>query len=908
MPTRSSSALLFEQVEAQLSREAAEAAQDVQDHVRKLVEHKIRSPGDDIVGQLVLNHMKDAEMEKEDVVQVTFLLFVAGNATVASMINLGVFKLSRRPYLRSELLRNSSHISTFVGELLRCHTASAYATRRLAKEDLIVGGVKISKGEGVMAYQSANRDRCVFKEPDAFDVNTKLLEASPTSTGSDNCDFEKLATHNAKINSISSMAALDAGPRGGMGGFAAFGTLRERNPQQGAEDDRGMNDPIIRDMLSVRRVSDVAPELEAERLRRMFVMLRHSKKYKRAQVNRANETWDRWNDQLQQFQASAPSDESSTLFIDPAHSSKYMQSRTASYAKASESSSVADFHDTGLGPLDGLVIAAVDPDSRLETSSINISVNSVQMASPTSQDRPLAGCATATLETKPRGFFAFKSSVVGGSGSSPTSPNSPSVSAFSGFGNMVRAVASKFGKKSSPNTSTVSLSYIPSEQSMTCPADGSRAGSMSSLTILRSDGNAKRKISPGTGASDGGLEFPSVAESRIYFPSAPVSQPQLDIDLNLLQPLPNMASRLTAGTPLDSLADEVSSSLEKIAKEHARKRSRSEDDVENQTASLFPRIHRGFVAPASSMCPSGLLDLGELEAALQAVSAASDMVTSDGADENIRLAPPASDDDTDSDRSVTSLAESMQTGEDLEVDPTLRSDVLSSLGSTPPLKGINSIQPNVVDLPMGHVPPNARPRTSGSVSSSRASISSLRHGILRNSAGTRPESRRDSGACSTGTIHSTVGSADKSHRPAPPSRQTSRPVSGASEGTVAATNGSETPKSEVGTLVSAAGTLGAMLEEGETDGMGSFMGKMGGWSHDANSDELEKFPSIARTESKSTQRHSISMGKRCTPSKRRSRAVSFDDHVEVIAERASEVDNETGSPGSPDRTEQAGSP
>ncbi|KAI9004419.1 hypothetical protein DFJ74DRAFT_412925 [Hyaloraphidium curvatum] len=53
------------------------------------------------------------------------------------------------------------------------------------------------------------------------------------------------------------------------------------------------NDPIIQEMLANRSVDDVPPEFEAERRRRMYNMLRHSKHYKKLQVARANDTWDK---------------------------------------------------------------------------------------------------------------------------------------------------------------------------------------------------------------------------------------------------------------------------------------------------------------------------------------------------------------------------------------------------------------------------------------------------------------------------------------------------------------------------------------------------------------------------------------------------------------------------------------
>ena len=51
------------------------------------------------------------------------------------------------------------------------------AIRRVAKEDLEIGGKTIKKGEGVIASnQSANRDEEVFKNADTFDMHREWPE------------------------------------------------------------------------------------------------------------------------------------------------------------------------------------------------------------------------------------------------------------------------------------------------------------------------------------------------------------------------------------------------------------------------------------------------------------------------------------------------------------------------------------------------------------------------------------------------------------------------------------------------------------------------------------------------------------------------------------------------------------
>lgn len=154
------------------SGEAAAASKEVTDYLSRLVKSKQAEPGDDLIGKLVIEQLRPGHLEHEDLVLITFLLLVAGNATMTSMIALGVVTLLQHPDQLGALKKNLALATNMVEELLRFHTASALATRRVAKEDVTVAGKVIKEGEGVIASnQSANRDETVFKDADRFDIH-----------------------------------------------------------------------------------------------------------------------------------------------------------------------------------------------------------------------------------------------------------------------------------------------------------------------------------------------------------------------------------------------------------------------------------------------------------------------------------------------------------------------------------------------------------------------------------------------------------------------------------------------------------------------------------------------------------------------------------------------------------------
>ncbi|KAL2873033.1 hypothetical protein SGCOL_011832 [Colletotrichum sp. CLE4] len=152
--------------------QAQSANQELLNYLAKLVDQRNIEPKDDLISKLVVEQLRPGHIEKSDAVQIAFLLLVAGNATMVNMIALGVIELFRNPTQLAQLKADPSLASSFVEELCRYHTGSAMAMKRVAKEDIILGGKTIKAGEGIIASnQSGNRDEDVFPDPDVFDMH-----------------------------------------------------------------------------------------------------------------------------------------------------------------------------------------------------------------------------------------------------------------------------------------------------------------------------------------------------------------------------------------------------------------------------------------------------------------------------------------------------------------------------------------------------------------------------------------------------------------------------------------------------------------------------------------------------------------------------------------------------------------
>lgn len=124
-----------------------------------------------------LGHMVKAQRENPDLVSDQWLQTIvmggtmAAHETTTNATANAVMTLMNNRDQWDLLCREPERIPAAVEECLR-HSSSVAAWRRLAKEDIEVGGVTIPEGGKILAViASANFDADIFEEPDTFDVS-----------------------------------------------------------------------------------------------------------------------------------------------------------------------------------------------------------------------------------------------------------------------------------------------------------------------------------------------------------------------------------------------------------------------------------------------------------------------------------------------------------------------------------------------------------------------------------------------------------------------------------------------------------------------------------------------------------------------------------------------------------------
>jgi cytochrome P450 len=179
------------------SPEATRAAQDkLIDYLERQVAEKLANPADDLLSRLATEQVKTGELTRREVAVMGMLLLIAGHETTANMIALGTLALLEHPG-QFAALRDTDDpklIAGAVEELLRYLHIVHSGRRRVAVEDIEIGGQLIRAGDGVIfANDVANRDEEVFADPDRLDVHRDARKHVAFGFGVHQCLGQPLA-------------------------------------------------------------------------------------------------------------------------------------------------------------------------------------------------------------------------------------------------------------------------------------------------------------------------------------------------------------------------------------------------------------------------------------------------------------------------------------------------------------------------------------------------------------------------------------------------------------------------------------------------------------------------------------------------------------------------------------------
>jgi cytochrome P450 len=141
------------------------------DYLQDLFERKRRAPTDDMISRLVHAEEDGDILDEDEVLSTVFLMFLAGHVTTVNLVGNGVVALLTHPYQLAKFKADLELAKGVVEETLRYWGPVDFIGRRIAKEDVEVGGTVIPSGEqATVSLAGANRDPARFANPDVFDI------------------------------------------------------------------------------------------------------------------------------------------------------------------------------------------------------------------------------------------------------------------------------------------------------------------------------------------------------------------------------------------------------------------------------------------------------------------------------------------------------------------------------------------------------------------------------------------------------------------------------------------------------------------------------------------------------------------------------------------------------------------
>jgi cytochrome P450 len=176
--------------------------------MRRYFEERLRlareQGGEGLIAELVRVESEVGRVSADELVSMLFLLLAAGSQTTAHLISGSVFELLKDPARRDWLEQDWSRVSLAVEEFLRFVSPVQFSKPRYVRQDVDIDGVRLTKGDRVMAMiVAANADPQAIERPETLDLERRPNRHMSFGTGIHFCLGHQLAR-------IEAMCALQA--------------------------------------------------------------------------------------------------------------------------------------------------------------------------------------------------------------------------------------------------------------------------------------------------------------------------------------------------------------------------------------------------------------------------------------------------------------------------------------------------------------------------------------------------------------------------------------------------------------------------------------------------------------------------------------------------------------------------
>src|SRR6195952_1259970 len=183
------------------AEDGQKGAMSLHKYLIDLVETKMANPTEDAVSDLA-ERVNAGEISVKEAAQLGTGLLIAGHETTANMIDIGVLALLENPE-QAAMLRDSDDpkvIANAAEELMRYLSIIQNGQRRVAIEDIEIGGETIRAGEGIIIdLAPANWDAAAYPNPDKLDFTRDAGQQLGFGFGRHQCVGQQLARAELQI-------------------------------------------------------------------------------------------------------------------------------------------------------------------------------------------------------------------------------------------------------------------------------------------------------------------------------------------------------------------------------------------------------------------------------------------------------------------------------------------------------------------------------------------------------------------------------------------------------------------------------------------------------------------------------------------------------------------------------------
>jgi cytochrome P450 len=156
-------------IDLELNKNArVESGRQIYAYFERVVEDRTLQPRDDLMTQLVHAEIDGEKLSRNDILDICFLLLLAGLDTITATLGCNIAYLAANPQQRRRLVAKPELIPNAVEELLRWETPVT-GVPRLAREDFSIGGIDVKAGELVTLLLGA-----ADVDADEFDDATRV--------------------------------------------------------------------------------------------------------------------------------------------------------------------------------------------------------------------------------------------------------------------------------------------------------------------------------------------------------------------------------------------------------------------------------------------------------------------------------------------------------------------------------------------------------------------------------------------------------------------------------------------------------------------------------------------------------------------------------------------------------------